>query len=465
MTFHLAQIADWLGLEIGVEAGRQQVTSYTIDSRQAGPGSLFFALPGDHADGHDFVASAFERGAVAAVVNPVAMAERFLPPAAGILLAVPDVLAAMQKLALEARRFWGQTVLAITGSAGKTSTKDAVATLLSAAFPVGRTLGNFNNHIGLPLSLLSIPDESRVAVLEMGMNHAGEIRSLCETARPDIGVVTNVGYAHIENFPDGVEGIAAAKRELIESLPPGSHALLNADDPRVAKFAEGLPCKAHTFGTTAAANTRAVNIEYSLEGARFDIDGVPFSSNVPGRIGVLNVAAAVAAGKLFGIPLRRLAEKAPEIPQGKMRAERSVHQGVQIWNDCYNSNPDAARAMLDVLRETSRAFHPQGRAIAVLGEMLELGQWAGPLHRDLGKYAVESGVAVLYGIRGAAQSMIESAMEALLPARAAFFFEDPAAAGEHLRSIARAGDTILFKGSRGTRVELALEAYLAGAKA
>ncbi len=454
MILSLAQIATYLGLTAPASWGSVSVKQFSIDSREDQSASLFAALPGENTDGHQYVAAAFAKGAAAALVA------REVPGAPGPQLVVPDVLAALQSLARQARAAWGHLVLALTGSAGKTSTKDAVATFLSAAFPLSKTTGNFNNHIGVPLSILRIDDASQAAVLEMGMNHAGEIRDLCGIARPDIGLVTNVGYAHVENFSNGIDGIAAAKRELILSLPSGATAILNADDPRVSRFAEGLPLRVETFGLSEAAKTRATHVEYTLDGARFLIDRQPFTSHVPGRIGVLNVTAAVAAARLFGVPLRVLAAKAHEIPPAKMRSERIVRRGLQIWNDCYNSNPDAARAMLHVLRDTTRAFHPEGRSIAVLGEMLELGPWAEPLHRQLGIDAVESGVAVLIGIRGAARHTVESAMKAGLPDRAAFFFDDPVTAGVHLKSLVRPGDSILFKGSRGTRVELALDAFL-----
>ncbi len=454
MKLTLAQIAAFLGIAVPSGASAIAVDKYTIDSREASEGTLFAALPGEKADGHDYVAAAFAKGASAALVA------REIPDQSKPQLVVPDVLTALQGMASKARQRWDRAVIAVTGSAGKTSSKEAIATLLSAAFPVSRTTGNFNNHIGLPLSILRIDDDAQAAVLEMGMNHAGEIRALCEIARPSIGAVTNVGFAHVENFAEGIEGIAAAKRELIESLPSGGTAVLNADDPRVAKFADGLPLKVESFGLGEAAKTRATRVTYALDGARFLIEDQEFHSRVPGRFGVLNVTAAVAVARLYGVPLRLLAEKSLEIPAAKMRAERLVVNGMQIWNDCYNSNPDAARAMLDVLRDTAPAFAPKGRKIAVLGEMLELGQWAEPLHRELGSYAVQSDVAVLIGIRGAARFLIESALKAGLPDRAASFFDDPIEAGEYLKSIAQPGDSILFKGSRGTRVELALDEFL-----
>lgn len=430
-------------------AGDAVSLGYSIDSREVLKGDLFVALRGDNADGHDYVQQAFDRGAIAALVD------HRLPGATGLQIVVADTLRSLQDLASAARVRWGQTVVAVTGSAGKTSTKECVAALLAAALPVSKTTGNFNNHIGLPLSVLRIDDDSKAAVLEMGMNHSKEIAFLCEIAKPEIGVVTNVGYAHVENF-DGIEGIATAKRELIESLPRNGVAILNADDPRVMNFATGFSGTIESFGLGEIAKTRATNLSHSTYGADFQIDGQPFHSQVPGRIGVLNITAGVAVARLWGIPLRHLSDAARQIALPKMRTERIEHDGMTIWNDCYNSNPDAAKAMLDLVRDTA-----PGRRVAVLGEMLELGHWAETLHAELGLYAAESGFSVLLGIRGAARFTIESAMRAGLSARAACFFEAPEEAGEYLKKTALPGDTILFKGSRGTRVELALERFLA----
>ena len=447
MTLSIFEIARILAITI--PTADAAITGYAIDSREVRPGDLFIAFPGEQVDGHNFVANAFELGAVAALV------EYKVENASGPQLVVPNTLDALRLLAAATRKAWGKTVVGITGSAGKTSTKEIVSTLLSIAIPTSKTVGNFNNHIGLPLSILCISDNSEAAVLEMGMNHSGEIARLCEIARPQIGLVTNVGHAHIENF-ENIEGIAAAKRELIESLPQDGVAILNADDPRVAAFASSTKARVETFGLGQAAKTRATQISFSLEGASFHIDAQPFHSRIPGRIGVLNITAGVAVARLWGVPLRQLSEAARTIEPPKMRTQKFEHQGMTIWNDCYNSSPDAAKAMLDLLRDTA-----PGRRIAVLGEMRELGHWAEPLHSDIGRYAVESGFSVLLGIRGAARFTIESAMKAGLSARAACFFESPEEAGIALKSLAQPGDTILFKGSRGTRVELALERFLA----
>jgi UDP-N-acetylmuramoyl-tripeptide--D-alanyl-D-alanine ligase len=290
-------------------------------------------------------------------------------------------------------------------------------------------------------------------VIELGMNHAGEIRELAGIAKPRVGVVTNVGYAHIEFF-DSIEGIAAAKRELIEALPAEGVAVLNADDPRVAEFTH--PGRTIFYGQAATAEVRAEDVEDSLDGVTFRVGAVKFSSRLTGRHNVSNLLAGIAVAGLYGIGPDSLVETVRNLLPGKMRGERFHREGVLVYNDCYNSNPDAVRAMLDVLKDA-----PARRRIAVLGEMLELGRWAEPLHRDVGKYVAEQGIDVLVGIRGAACCTLDAATRAGLRADAASFFENPEDAGRFLRGIARPGDAILFKGSRGVHVERALEEFLA----
>jgi UDP-N-acetylmuramoyl-tripeptide--D-alanyl-D-alanine ligase len=421
----------------------------SIDTRTLSPGNLFFALRGRNTDGHAFVTAAFEKGAAAVVVEQDV-------EALGPRLRVSSVIGALGDLGSWARKRWGGTVVGVTGSCGKTTAKEAIAACLSVAHVTGKNTGNLNNHLGVPLSILNLPDEAEVAVLEMGMNHAGEIRSLCSIAGPQVGVVTNVGYAHIENF-DSIEGIALAKRELIESLPPDGVAVLNAADPRVSRFAEVHRGPVVRFGFSEEADVRAENVEIGSEGASFSVNGVRFHTRLVGRHNVLNLLAGLAVARVFDIPLRELPERVGALVAGPMRGEHFVHRGITIWNDSYNSNPDAVQVMLDLVKSM-----PGKRHIAVLGEMLELGRWAETLHRQVGRYAAEKGFDVLIGISGAARHMVSSARDAGLADGAASFFPTPEEAGEHLRKLARPGDVILFKGSRGTRVERALEKLLGG---
>jgi len=443
MTFDLQQVAGVLAQG----APRAGIRGWSVDTRTLEPGDLFFALRGPHHDGHDFLDQAFRKGAAAAVVSS---ADGHAPT-----LLVPDTLTALEQVAAWARDQWGGRVIGVTGSAGKTTTKEIIAELLAVEMPVGKSIGNLNNHVGLPLSILRLPAEARAAVLEIGMNHPGEIRRLASIARPEVGVVTNVGFAHAEFF-ESLDEVALAKRELIEALPREGVAVLNADDPRVARFREIHAGPAISFGTSPEAEVRPAEVEYSPAGVKFRLGSTDFECSLAGRHGLLNVLAGIAVAGVFGIAPERLREAVRSLEPGKMRGERFTHAGITILNDCYNSNPEAVRAMLDVLRGT-----PARRRVAVLGEMLELGRWTEPLHRDVGNYAVACGVDVLVGIRGAACQMIDEAVRSGLPAVAAFFFDDPAAAGEFLRSLLAEGDAVLFKGSRSTHVETALERFLA----
>ena len=417
-------------------------SGWSVDTRTQQPGDVYFALRGPNHDGHDFLPAAAEKGAAALVVErPHGLAGE---------LVVSDSLCALQTLGAWARAQWGGTVIGVTGSAGKTTTKDAIAHLLSVAVSTGKTVGNFNNHVGVPLSILRLPDNCTAAVLEMGMNHAGEIRRLAEIAKPQIGVVTNVGYAHVEFF-DSIDGVAAAKRELIEGLPGDGVAVLNADDPRVVRFREVHPGRTVTFGFSESADVRAESVEFGPDGTRFRACGADFQTPMAGRHGVANMLAAIAVAGLFDIRATRLQDAVASFGAGKMRGERLMHNGILVWNDCYNSNPEAARSMIDVLRET-----PALKRIAVLGEMLELGHASVELHRELGRYAAKQGVDVLIGVRGEAREMVDAANG--IQAR---FFEDPAEAGDYARRIAEGGDAVLFKGSRGVQVERALERFMA----
>ncbi len=448
MKLELGAVALALGARspLGGLALDTPVAGWSVDTRTQNVGELFFALRGENGDGHQFAAAAVEMGAVAAVVDR--------PSGAARELLVDDTLAALGRLAAWARTRWGGQVVGVTGSAGKTTTKDAIAHLLATRIATGKTSGNFNNHIGVPLSILRLPEDCRVAVLEIGMNHAGEIRALSAIARPQTGVVTNVGYAHVECL-GSIEGVALAKRELIESLPPDGTAVLNADDPRVLAFREIHPGPVVTYGLSPSADVRGEDVRLDVGQARFRVDSVDFESPLPGRHGVLNVLAALAVARVYELPAAALREAVRTIPGGNMRGERLTRGGVTIWNDCYNANPEAMRAMLDVLAAT-----PAARRFAILGELLELGGSAERLHRETGLYAVQSGVHFLAGVRGAARYMIEEARAAGMDASAARFFEDPAASGAWLRENARPGDAVLFKGSRGVRMERALERFL-----
>ena len=435
-----------IGVALGVEVeATGMATGWSIDTRTLVPGDVFIALRGPNHDGHEHLQAAFDKGAIAAIVEGARLAS-------GPLLAVPDTLQALQKLACWACGNWNGDVIGVTGSAGKTTTKENIAFMLATQFITGKTEGNFNNHVGLPLSILRFADDAQVAVLELGMNHAGEIRELAQIAKPRMAVVTNVGPAHIENFPTGLAGIAAAKQELVQALPGDGIAILNADDPYVAAMAADYRGKTITYGIVSNATIQARNLRLLDNVVEFSVENEEIFAPVAGRHNVLNILAGIAVGREYGISLRNLAAAAAQLPRLKMRGERKVHNGVTIWDDCYNANPDAMRAMLDVLKDT----HTTGVRIAVLGEMRELGAWSEKLHTEVGEYAASSGVDVVIAIHGDARYIAQAS-----GMTNAQFVESPETAGELLKAIARPGDAILFKGSRGTHVEKALERYLA----
>ncbi len=453
MKLSLTKVAEFISAT-GRFAAEAVVNGYSIDSRTVGPGQLFFAVRGERLDGHDFVEQALEKGAAAAVVRSD-QAGRYQGETR--LLAVEDTLVALQTLATAVRKLWGKPLIAVTGSAGKTTTKEAIAHVLSTRFRVLKSEGNFNNHFGLPLMLLKLEPEYDVAVIEMGMSHAGEIRALAKIAQPEIGVVTNVAPVHLEFF-DSLAGIARAKYELIESLPGSGTAVLNADDEYVSQFGRGFKGKVVQYGLRATADVRAENIRSKgTEGTEFDVvigtSREPATLPLVGEHNVLNALAAVAVGVERGLkPAEAVATLATLTPADK-RGQVLQVGNITVINDCYNSNPKALEAMVDALAAMNAR-----RRIVVAGEMLELGLAAEEMHRRAGDHISEKKIDVLIGVRGLAQAMVGAAEQA--GARAEFVASSEEA-GEWLAREARDGDVILLKASRGVKLERALETWMA----
>ncbi|HZQ70966.1 MAG TPA: UDP-N-acetylmuramoyl-tripeptide--D-alanyl-D-alanine ligase [Terriglobales bacterium] len=427
-------------------------TGYSIDSRSLRPGELFFAVKGEKLDGHDFVLQALQRGAVAAVIRRD-QSNRF--PDLSKLILVDDTLVALQTLASAVRRLWGKTLVGVTGSAGKTTTKEAIAHVLSSRFRVLKSEGNFNNHFGLPLMLLKLETGHDIAVIEMGMSHAGEIAALAKLAQPEIGVVTNVGPVHLEFF-NSVADIARAKYELVESLPGNGSAILNADDEFVSQFGRDFRGKVVMYGLKASADVRVENIQpRSPVGSNFEVvvGSCREAASLPlvGRHNVHNALAAVAAGIERGLtPSECVAALATLDPADK-RGQVLQLGNITVVNDCYNSNPKALDAMVDAL-----AAMPAKRRIVVAGEMLELGEAGTQLHRQSGEHIAEKNVSLLLGVRGLAQHMVNAARGRGLSAE---FVNTPEEAGEWLAREARDGDVVLLKASRGVKLEKALEVW------
>jgi UDP-N-acetylmuramoyl-tripeptide--D-alanyl-D-alanine ligase len=456
MKLQLQDIAGYMGAELRARESdplQQPATGYSIDTRTLSPGDLFFAVRGERYDAHDFVAAALQRGARAAVVARSKVTELLDLAHTHTLLIVDDPLIALQTLAAAVRRHWNKRVIGITGSAGKTTTKEAVAAVLGARFAVLKSQGNLNNEFGMPLQLLKLEPEHEIAVIEMGMSHAGEIAALARIAHPDWGVVTNVGSAHAQNFPDSLAGIARAKYELVQSLPASGVAILNCDDPYVGQFGRDFHGCSIYFGMGPCADPRASNIEeLGAEGMRFQVTAAEAQATVTlpllGRHNIWNAMAAIAAGLEAGIPLAECATAAGQLRPPDKRGEVLRIGDATVINDCYNSNPEALKSMISTL-----AAMPAKRRILVAGEMLELGPESISLHRECGRVAAEAGIDLVVGVRGNAQYLVEGAREA---GALAIFLPLPLEAGEWLKAELRPGDAALLKASRGVGLEQAL---------
>jgi UDP-N-acetylmuramoyl-tripeptide--D-alanyl-D-alanine ligase len=456
MKLQLQDIAHWMGAELRPHQGgspQELARGYSIDTRTLAPGDLFFAIRGERYDAHDFVAAALERGARAAVIARSKVTDLLDLAHTHTLLIVDDPLIALQTLATAVRRHWNKRIIGVTGSAGKTTTKEAVAEVLGARFAVLKSQGNLNNEFGMPLQLLKLEAEHDMAVIEMGMSHTGEIAELARIAHPDWGVITNVGSAHAQNFPDGIAGIARAKYELVQGLPASGVAILNCDDPYVGQFGRDFHGRSIYFGMGPCADPRAANIEeLGAEGVRFQVTAGEEQATVTlallGRHNIWNAMAAIAAGVEAGIPLADCAAAAGRLRPPDKRGEVLRIGEATIINDCYNSNPEALKSMI-----TTLAAMPAKRRILVAGEMLELGPESAALHRECGRVAAENGIDLVIGVRGNAQYTVEAARDA---GALALFLSSPLEAGEWLKAELRAGDAVLLKASRGVGLEQAL---------
>jgi UDP-N-acetylmuramoyl-tripeptide--D-alanyl-D-alanine ligase len=461
MKLSLAEVAIGAGVVLEsplsvANAGAIEALGYSIDSRTVSAGDLFFAVRGDRLDGHDYVQAAFARGAVSAVVSRARVAT--LPDAvlALPLLIAEDPLAALQSLAAHVRRRWGKRVVAITGSAGKTTTKEAVAAALGAQLNVLKSRGNLNNGFGLPLQLLRLEPEHEIAVVEMGMNHAGEIAALARIAIPDWGVVTNVGTAHIENFPDGQAGIARAKLELVAALPASGVAFLNCDDPYLSQFGREFQGRVIYFGAGPCADPQTLDVREDLDGLHVHFRASERTATLTLRLlgshNASNAMAGLAVALEAGVDLDAAVRAIEGLTAGDSRGEIIAVEGAIILNDSYNSNPEALRSMIHTL-----AARPATRRILVAGEMLELGDFGEKMHVACGQAAADAHLDLVAGVQGNA---VHLAAAACAGGVASLFLPNAEEAGRWLKQILRPGDVVLVKGSRGVHLERAIEAVV-----
>jgi UDP-N-acetylmuramoyl-tripeptide--D-alanyl-D-alanine ligase len=446
------------GLVAQATAGRiaagdfsREFTSVSTDSRTLSPGALFVALTGPRFDGQAFVGDALARGAAGLLVSAV-------PASAddASVIVVPDTLAALQRLGRSVRERSGARVVAITGSAGKTTTKEVTANFVSARYSVFRNSGNLNNHIGLPLSLIELRHGPEVAVVELGMNHAGEIRTLVNIADPQIRVWTNVGDAHIGHFVSR-EAIADAKAEILESAGRDTLVVGNADDALVMSHVSRFGGRRLTFGEREGADVRATRVvDRGFDGTTADVETpagrARLSVPLAGRAQLSNVLAATAVAVEFDVPLAAIEARASGLrPVSRRGAIETLAIGARIVDDSYNASPAATQAMLKALQATETS----GRRIAMLGEMLELGGASRALHVACGRAAAAAGVDELLVVGGPdADGLVEGAVAGGLDrARIRRFADSPSAAAAVASSI-RGGDLVLIKGSRGTRMDV-----------
>jgi UDP-N-acetylmuramoyl-tripeptide--D-alanyl-D-alanine ligase len=463
MRWTLTQVADAVGGKRGAAIDPvARVAGVSIDSRTLRAGELFVAIHGPSHDGHDYVADILEKGAAAAIVAGALLA-RYPGWIQDRCIVVADTLAALHALASAVRNAWGRKICGITGSVGKTTTKEILAALLGSKLRVLKTQGNFNNEYGLPLTLLRLEDSDEAAVLEMGMSYPGELRRLASIAQPDMAIELRVTAAHLLNFAS-IDDIALAKRELVEGLHgPKSLAVLNADDERVAAMASVAPGRVIYYGIEKPAEYRGEEIEdRGALGSAFTLvhggKRTRLELSLPGSHVVLNAVAAIAAASEWGIGAEEAREVFPKLPTPSMRGEliRFV-DGFALINDAYNSSPAALQAMTHLLAATP-GF---SRRILAAGEMRELGPSSPELHRAGGSFAGKTGkIDFVIGVQGDAKEIVEGAVTAGMDRAATKFFETPQEAGKFLSEFLRPGDLLLVKGSRGVKMERIVDELL-----
>ena len=445
----LEKIARLAGGQLVAGDPAATVSVVCTDTRALKAGDLFVALPGEKFDAHNFLADAARIGATAAIVQRVPVG---LPANFGVIH-VPDSLVALQKLSAEYRRSLPMQVIGITGSNGKTSTKDLTASVLATRFRVSKTEGNFNNHIGLPLTMLRARATDQIGVFEMGMNHPGEIAPLAALAAPDVAIITNVGLAHIE-FMGTREAIALEKGMLAEALNPSGTLILNADDD----FSEAIAKRTNAdavFAGLARGDIRGVDLRPSFSGTRFTIEAhgrsVEAELPIPGEHMVRNALLAVAAGQVLGLSLEECAEGLANIQLTKGRLQQTTVRGIHILDDTYNANPDSMSAAL----RTLAAIPAEGRRIAVLGRMGELGAQSESGHRQVGEVAAETHLDCLVGVGQEAEWIAETAQRGGVGNVVRVGTTEEATSV--LRDLARPGDLVLIKGSRSAKMERIVE--------
>lgn len=458
------EIAAAMGGELLTNGARvaEPVSGFSIDSRTLTPGDLFIAIKGERLDGHDFASTAVRAGACGVVVHGASAAPSAGPGwRAPLVIRVSDTTRALQRLGHYVRRQSGARVVAITGSAGKTTTKEITADFLGDRFRVFRNKGNLNNHIGLPLSLLELRFRPEVAVVELGMNHPGEIRALVGIAEPDVRLWTNVAEVHIGFFAS-LDAIADAKAEIVEGASPSTLLVANADDPLVMARVDRVAGRLVTFGFGQSAHVRARRVrDEGLAGTSAELQtpagSAPIAVPLLGRANLANVLAAAAVALSFDVPLDTIVRRAAHLRPAARRGEvHRLRDGVIVLDESYNSNPRAVEGMLEVVL----AAREGKRRVAFLGEMLELGDRAIELHGRTGRLAAKLDRLVTIGGEPARRLGL-AAVAAGLAGDALAHCETSDQAAELAVALVRPGDLVVVKGSRGIRTERVVDRLIA----
>ncbi len=439
-------------------SAKRRIRQISTDSRSIKRGDLFVALHGERFDGHEFVPAVLAKGAAGAIVH-----DEYRVPA-GLLrsgrsvpfiFGVRDPLFAYQQLATHHRSRFAIPLVAVTGSNGKTTTKDMVAAVLAQRWRTLKTEGNFNNRIGVPHTLFRLSARHQAAVIEMGVDAQGQTTRLCEIARPTIGLITNIGPDHLEFF-GSMEGSAQAKAELLDLLPADGTAVLNADDPYFDYLASRARCRVLSFGFSEKAAVRAANVVADVrKGTTFNLllpgkaRPTPVAIKVHGSHNVTNALAAAAVGAALNVPGSAIAQGLSKFRPAAMRSQVITHHGVQIINDCYNANPASMKAAIQLLAQ----WTPARQRVAVLGDMLELGHTTQQLHWDVGQFLAGQGLSRLIACGALGHEIAEGARRAGMAEGAIVEVPDAGAAAERVRAIVRQGDVVLVKASRGMKME------------
>ena len=449
MVFEFRDIASALGQTAADEDKKLVITGFSTDTRTIKPGMMFIAIPGENFDGSNYIEEAFKKGAIGAITEKNINGK-------GIIV-VNDVIKALGTLAVSHRDKSGIPLVAVTGSTGKTSTRNFIFSVLSEKYKVHGTKGNLNNHIGMPMTILKIKKSHDISVLEMGMSGFGEIDYLASIAKPDTGVITNIGMSHIGKL-GSMENICIAKSEMIAHIKEGGNLFVNGDDEFLIRLKSNRSKQVTTFGKNINSDIRFRNEKVNKQGCyTFEVDGEKFALRVRGYHNIYNAMAAIAVGKEYGLTYSDIRSGLMKFKNEKFRLDISKTSGLTIINDAYNASPDSMKSSLSILGDF------KGRKIAVLGDMLEMGDFSEQAHLEIGR-AVPGNAEFLICCGNEAVNIAKGANEAGMPFSSINQFENSDMAGPFLAELVKKGDVILIKGSRGMKMENVIKYIETGGK-